>query len=57
MIIIRKIYKTIRTKYLHKFKCSYKRKCKNPLKGKFLNDIKLSDTTKGLIAGTIKSLS
>ena len=28
----------------------------DPLKGKFLNDLKLSDTTKGLIAGTIKSV-
>ena len=29
----------------------------NPLKGKFLNDFKLSDTTKGFIAGTMRSLS
>tara|TARA_R100001440_G_scaffold71333_1_gene94258 strand:+ start:2058 stop:3437 length:1380 start_codon:yes stop_codon:yes gene_type:complete len=28
----------------------------NPLKNKFLNDFKLSDTTKGFIAGTIKSV-
>ena len=29
---------------------------KNPLKNKLLNDFKLSDTTKGFIAGTIKSV-
>jgi hypothetical protein len=33
-----------------------KKNAENPLKGKFLNDFKLSDTTKGLIAGTIKSV-
>jgi hypothetical protein len=33
-----------------------KKNAENPLKGKFLNDFKLSDTTKGFIAGTIKGL-
>jgi hypothetical protein len=34
-----------------------KKNAENPLKGKFLNDFKLSDTTKGFIAGTMRSLS